>query len=820
MKKIWRWIVLPAIFVLTLVVLIEGGGARAVQSYQVRLTGEEAHVCYLPIITCQTDTTVNCTDADGDGYAIEGGDCGLVDCDDAAFEVNPGADEVCTNGIDDDCDGKIDAADIDCMPNCTDADDDGYAVEGGACGPVDCDDSKPGVNPGADEVCTNGIDDDCDGKIDAADNDCMPNCTDADDDGYAIEGGDCGLVDCDDADPDVNPGATEVCNNGVNDDCSELIDADGDGFAVEDGDCVAVDCNDTRANVNPGAREFCANGLDDDCDDSIDEDEGGNICCTDVDEDGYAVDALDGYCGLADCNDEDPDVNPGAQEICDDRRIDDDCDGCRDMTDYEFWPCTDADGDGDSVEGGWCGAVDCNDANASIHPGAAEVCGNGIDDNCNGYTDTEPPCMTCIDADGDGYATNGGACGPVDCNDANSAINPGAEVVCDDGIDEDCDGLLDADEPYCDASIKNIIVIGWDGTQRDHFWQCYNKILPECPDGLPNIKELSSGRIFNSTVTNGETSTKPGWVQILSGYNADVTGVYSLENYQPVPLGYTVFEKIENHFGPENIVSMFISAKSYNTSNACQRDKIYKVDQLCVEDIGQPWCDNSEYIDYFELDKVLNDKLGGRALQLIEENRNRLFFAFFLFQDPDATGHREGENSTEYTEQMIEVDDWLGQIISKTVELGLDDRTLIYVTTDHGFDEGMSWHLNAPYGFFASNDTGIVRSGDRKDVAPTILEKYGISRGAIGPAPAVDGYSLLHPNPLACIPEGEAFVDYTGAPECCDGLNLIPLTIPIGDGCKEPTGAGWIADDSGYCTDCGNGVCEAPENRCNCPDDC
>lgn len=55
-----------------------------------------------------------CTDADGDTYAIEGGNCGLADCNDADSAINPGATEICTDGKDNDCDGKIDSADPDC----------------------------------------------------------------------------------------------------------------------------------------------------------------------------------------------------------------------------------------------------------------------------------------------------------------------------------------------------------------------------------------------------------------------------------------------------------------------------------------------------------------------------------------------------------------------------------------------------------------------------------------------------------------------------------------------------------------------------------
>ncbi|MCA9771652.1 MAG: S8 family serine peptidase [Myxococcales bacterium] len=134
-----------------------------------------------------------CTDDDGDGFATEGGYCGPVDCDDTNADVNPGAAEVC-NAIDDNCDGTVDEA--------ADDDGDGYDV---LCG-QDCDDTNADVNPGALEAC-NAIDDDCDGAVDEA--------ADADGDGYDVLCGE----DCDDTDADVNPGATEITGNGIDDDC-------------------------------------------------------------------------------------------------------------------------------------------------------------------------------------------------------------------------------------------------------------------------------------------------------------------------------------------------------------------------------------------------------------------------------------------------------------------------------------------------------------------------------------------------------------------------------------------------------------------------
>jgi hypothetical protein len=173
------------------------------------------------------DAAPNC-DADGDGYLKSSRKCGGFDCNDDDASVNPGAAEICDDGIDNDCNSAIDegcggtgpmicesgpyagdscvasfecgvcasgpeigaacASDADCPPNngppgnrgtcdahacvsdpgsgCTDFDLDGFAIEGGACGPVDCDDAAPAVNPGATEICANGIDDDCDGQID------------------------------------------------------------------------------------------------------------------------------------------------------------------------------------------------------------------------------------------------------------------------------------------------------------------------------------------------------------------------------------------------------------------------------------------------------------------------------------------------------------------------------------------------------------------------------------------------------------------------------------------------------------------------------
>jgi hypothetical protein len=121
--------------------------------------------------------------------------------------------------------------------------------------------------------------------------------------------------------------------------------------------------------------------------------------------------------------------------------------------------CTDSDGDGYAVEGDNCGPIDCNDKQAAVNPGAVENCTNGKDDNCNGLIDTQDPTAvgcpitaTCTDADGDGYAFEGGACGPTDCDDSNLAVNPGAVESCTNGTDDNCNGLVDCADPSCSST--------------------------------------------------------------------------------------------------------------------------------------------------------------------------------------------------------------------------------------------------------------------------------------------------------------------------------------------------------------------------------
>lgn len=165
-----------------------------------------------------------------------------------------------------------------------DADGDGWLAS------EDCRDDNPAINPDATDLTGDDVDQNCDG-VDGID---------ADGDGYAsrVSGGE----DCDDTWGSVHPGADEIYHDGRNNDCDDLtndMDEDGDGYLDAQGG--GDDCDDVRAEVHPGAAEVYHDGLNNDCDDLTND--------ADEDADGY----FDVQGGGDDCDDGDARVHPGQQ---------------------------------------------------------------------------------------------------------------------------------------------------------------------------------------------------------------------------------------------------------------------------------------------------------------------------------------------------------------------------------------------------------------------------------------------------------------------------------------------------------------------------
>ncbi|MBI4848588.1 MAG: putative metal-binding motif-containing protein, partial [Nitrospirae bacterium] len=200
-------------------------------------------------------------------------------------------------------------------------------------------------------------------------------------------------------------------------------DVDGDGYGNPgDASCTrgaTKDCNDNDNTVYPGAPKTC-DGKDNNCD-------GRKDFTTDEDKD------HDGVLWCAgDCDDNNAARFPGNPEICD--GIDNDC--------VSGVPSNEIDTDGDTYR--LCSVPpDCNNNDASINPGSPEICGDNKDNNCNGQVD-EAGCV-CPDADADGQTSS--VCGGTDCNDNDNTVYLGAPELCTDGKDNNCNGIVDIQDP-------------------------------------------------------------------------------------------------------------------------------------------------------------------------------------------------------------------------------------------------------------------------------------------------------------------------------------------------------------------------------------
>jgi len=267
-----------------------------------------------------------------------------------------------------------------------------------------------------------------------------------------------------------------------------------------------------------------------------------------------------------------------------------------------------------------------------------------------------------------------------------------------------------------------VLLIGWDGAQRNHVYECLGR------GELPALKKLGSeGTIVDIDIIGGKTDTKAGWAEILTGYEPEITGVYNNSNYQPIPVGLTVFERLEEHFGPDNIVTLAVIGKADHVGGGP----------------GLPYYYTKDNMDLFENNVGPDEVVGPRAIELLERYKNQRIFFFIHFRDVDSDGHNYGENSKQYNDALISNDFWTGKIIEKVKELGRYEETLIYVTADHGFNEAGTGHSNAPYVFLGTNDPAVIRKGERADITPTILQRFGLDVSSL--SPPLNGRPLTRP---------------------------------------------------------------------------
>lgn len=292
-------------------------------------------------------------------------------------------------------------------------------------------------------------------------------------------------------------------------------------------------------------------------------------------------------------------------------------------------------------------------------------------------------------------------------------------------------GFADSHASALSGDAQNIVFVVWDGMQRNHLYEMLAK------QELPNLQALiDEGQIVNLTIDGHATDTLAGHAEMLTGYPPFLTGVQSNEEFSPIPKGYAIFERLETHYGKDNIVTIMLTGKSRLGGQA-----------------GAPFSNAVQSLDYLEANNLNGSIIGQKAINYLDAFASQRFFLFVHFSEPDVEGHLFGENSKEYDDSVKLLDLWLGKIVSKLKEANMYEKTAVYVTTDHGFSEGGFGHPSAPEIFLVTNDRTPMTSGTQADIAPTLLARLNINPCLITitqPSPPLFGRPLTQGIGFSC----------------------------------------------------------------------
>jgi hypothetical protein len=282
-------------------------------------------------------------------------------------------------------------------------------------------------------------------------------------------------------------------------------------------------------------------------------------------------------------------------------------------------------------------------------------------------------------------------------------------------------------KPSTPAPARNAILISWDGALREH-------VRDALAQGkLPYLARMTAeGALVDIEVTGHQTDTKAGHAQMLTGYGPKITGVHSNGHFTEIPRGYTIFERLHQRFGRDGLTTIMLTAKDHNLGS---QDK-------SLLSNAEPYHLARAGITVWDGDKLRSaNRVGERALDYIDRyGKKGRFFLFIHFKEVDANGHQYGESSPEYDRALVRCDAWLGTILDELDHTGLADRTLVYVSADHGFDVGSKNHSHATHIFLASNDKRVKGPGEQQDIAPTVLDAMGVDIAKL--TPALPGRSL------------------------------------------------------------------------------
>lgn len=353
--------------------------------------------------------------------------------------------------------------------------------------------------------------------------------------------------------------------------------------------------------------------------------------------------------------------------------------------------------------------------------------------------------------------------------------------------------LLSAQATYA-YNYSKVILIVWDGTEYDTFEYLFNMNRLQGLKEFYGADSLSNGSAQNGSfaklyITDHITWTDSGHATMLTGFNSDITNTSDIgePKYQIIPENLTLFEKLNQSGVITAAILSRDGAKRWTNNDSIVQDKSrdglvghgfmqYEF-QNAIGSMQYFWdpknfsVENNIYI-YYNNKTITNvstnetvyfSELKSKIVEqyvekwLYNHTQDR-FFLFVHFGDPDAAGHNSTCCGELYQDAIIADADSLNKITNFIKTLGIDNSTIVILTTDHGFFKSLMNHHGAPYptetiyGIRRSRETfktfvmtnkkiweGIPFA-NQTDLAPTIYELMNISSESI--TPVLNGTSI------------------------------------------------------------------------------
>jgi predicted AlkP superfamily pyrophosphatase or phosphodiesterase len=296
---------------------------------------------------------------------------------------------------------------------------------------------------------------------------------------------------------------------------------------------------------------------------------------------------------------------------------------------------------------------------------------------------------------------------------------------------------------------KKLVVVAWDGAGLNNV----GRLMDE--GRLPNLKSILEGK---GSLVKLETIARTGslcsYTHVFTGLMYEQTGVvgnYDFDTFEngvlrkvynenthifdglnfflrPIPYSHTIIQAIQDQ---GNRIGWFVSSGKVgnNPLKSALSEIGIKADSYSI---AVPWDEGDNYI------WTLTDK----TIDFMKKNNSRGFLTFLHIGGCDGFGHRLGEDSPRYEEEIIRADVSLGKILENR-----NQYTKILVFADHGFEDGKTRHRNAPDVWMVTDlpirEKYFSDGGTMRDVANTILKWFNIDDKSR--IPQMRGKSLLLP---------------------------------------------------------------------------